>query len=240
MNIAVLIEPLPGVGFRVHGSGPFPFTAEGATEEEALENLRKLIRDLVIAGARVVELDVPPYKHPFDEFIGTWKPDESLFEEWMEESDRGVSQGSRSEPRSAMSLYILDTDIPSRLRRGHPIVSQHVGTHSGGSVAVTVLTVEEQLTGWYSLARRSKQPARVEAAYQELAEAVRFFGRWPILSFTIPAMNRFTQLLALRLNVGSVDLKIAAVVLENNGTLVTRNTRDFQRVPNLALEDWSV
>ncbi len=33
--------------------------------------------------------------------------------------------------------------------------------------------------------------------------------------------------------------RIAAVVLEDGGTLVTRNLRDFRRIPNLAIEDWT-
>ncbi len=43
----------------------------------------------------------------------------------------------------------------------------------------------------------------------------------------------------MNLNVRKMDLRIAAVVLEYGGVLVTRNVRDFQRVPGLPIEDWS-
>jgi tRNA(fMet)-specific endonuclease VapC len=59
------------------------------------------------------------------------------------------------------------------------------------------------------------------------------------LSFTESAINRRAELRAFKLNVRKMDLAIAAIALEQSAVLLTRNTRDFRRVPGLAVEDWS-
>ncbi len=43
----------------------------------------------------------------------------------------------------------------------------------------------------------------------------------------------------MKLNVGKNDLRIAAIALENGAIVVTRNERDFRRVPGLAVENWA-
>jgi tRNA(fMet)-specific endonuclease VapC len=40
--------------------------------------------------------------------------------------------------------------------------------------------------------------------------------------------------------IGPNDLIISATVLANNGILVTHNTKEFKRVPNLIIEDWAI
>ena len=65
-------------------------------------------------------------------------------------------------------------------------------------------------------------------------------ARWRILPYTEAAIARVAQLKSLRLNVRLMDLRIAAVALEYNAVVVTRNQRDFGRVPGLSVEDWSI
>src|SRR5262245_3837953 len=138
-----------------------------------------------------------------------------------------------------MSLYVLDTDILTLMRQAHPAVARNVQAHPLPDLAVTVITVEEQLTGWYTWLRRARQRDELARVYEHLADNVRAFGPFRILSFTEPAILRYEDLLKLKLNIGKMDLRIAAITLEHGGTLVTRNLRDFQRVPGLTVEDWT-
>ena len=48
-----------------------------------------------------------------------------------------------------MSLFILDTDHVSLLQHGHAKVTTAVEAHEPNEVTIAVLTVEEQLSGWY-------------------------------------------------------------------------------------------
>lgn len=140
-----------------------------------------------------------------------------------------------------MGLYILDTDILTLLQEGDPIVRQHVASRPKQEIAITIISVEEQLTGWYTRIRRTKKSALLAQAYERLTRNVRYLAEVPtILSFTEPAILRFEQLKKLRLNVPNTDLRIAAIILEHSGILVSRNLRDFQRVPNLVVENWSI
>jgi tRNA(fMet)-specific endonuclease VapC len=118
-------------------------------------------------------------------------------------------------------------------------VSGHVGRHTPAELTATVITVQEQLDGWYARLPRARRRDELARIYQRLADNVRFLGRLQLLSFTEPAILRYEHLRTLKLNIGKMDLRIAAIVLEHGVILVTRNVRDFQRVPQLVFEDWS-
>ena len=138
-----------------------------------------------------------------------------------------------------MSLFVLDTDMVTLLQRGQAKVVNRCAAQRSEELAITVISLEEQLTGWYSLLRKTNKPDELVTAYQSLADSAVFLTRLQILPFTLPGIARFQHLAGLKLNVGRMDLRIAAIVLDHQGSLVTRNVRDFARVPGLVLEDWS-
>ena len=120
-----------------------------------------------------------------------------------------------------MSLFVLDTDIVTLFQRNHAVAIARVAEHSSDEIAVSVVTVEEQLSGWYAQLRKAKGPEKLAWAYQRLAANVRFLARVYILDFDEGAIRRYEALKRHRLKCRKMDLQIAATVLERRAILVT-------------------
>lgn len=105
-------------------------------------------------------------------------------------------------------------------------------------LALTVITVEEMLSGWHRLLRRAKTDVQVASAYNAMASAVQLMSSFEIHTYSENAIARYRFLLSKRLNVSGNDLRIAAIALEHGATVVTRNVRDFGRIPDLLVENW--
>jgi tRNA(fMet)-specific endonuclease VapC len=60
-----------------------------------------------------------------------------------------------------------------------------------------------------------------------------------IVSYDEKAAAEFERPRQAKIRIGTMDLKIAAIALANNATLLTRNLSDFGKVPDLRAEDWS-
>ncbi len=138
-----------------------------------------------------------------------------------------------------MPGYVLDTDTLSLYHQQHPAVSRHLYAHAADPVSLSVWTVEEQVNGWRAAAAAARSPARQVWASELLVGLVGGWASFPVLPLTPGAITTFDRLIRLRLNVGRYDLRIAATALDVGAAVVTRNRRDFGRVPGLAIEDWS-
>ncbi|MDB5309092.1 MAG: hypothetical protein JWO38_3294 [Gemmataceae bacterium] len=112
--------------------------------------------------------------------------------------------------------------------------------HLADDIRVTSITVEEQLGGWFVAIRNARTPQQIETTHARLAGTVRVLANWDVIPFSAAAVIRVQDLLRQRLNVGGNGLRIAAIALEAGAVVVTRNLRDFGRVPGLRCADWSV
>lgn len=138
-----------------------------------------------------------------------------------------------------MSLYVLDTDHLSLYRYRHPEGSAHVEATPADQLAITIITIEEELRAWYTQVRQARDAEQLARAYQGLSEVTDTSQFVRVLPFTRPAVERYLALRRQLPRVGKLDLCIAAIRLEFAGIVVTRKRRDFERVPRLQLEDWS-
>jgi tRNA(fMet)-specific endonuclease VapC len=137
-------------------------------------------------------------------------------------------------------MFILDTDHISLFQRNHPQVSTHVLATPPLELATTVVTVEEQLRGRLERVRRARSDEEVVRAYQNLLATVLYFRTIQIIGFDTPSQEILRRLRAQQVRIGTQDLRIAAIVLRQGATLVTRNRRDFGAISSLHTADWSL
>lgn len=102
-----------------------------------------------------------------------------------------------------------------------------------GEVGVSVITVSELRYG----VAKSANPEQNGEALE------RFLLPLEVVGFDLDAAAAYGSVRAnlerLGTPIGPLDTLIAAHALALAATLVTSNTREFERVPNLRLEDWT-
>lgn len=84
MQMTVAIETVNGNGFRAHSGEPLVLFADGKTEEEAVANLRRAIRERLATGMRLISLDLPGLVHPLQRFAGMYDPNDPDVQDWLQ------------------------------------------------------------------------------------------------------------------------------------------------------------
>ena len=139
-------------------------------------------------------------------------------------------------------MIILDTDHISILQHADSGIaaslSERLANSPDRDVATTAISLEEQSRSWLSLISRYSDVRRQVTYYDRFVATCRFFAKWRVVPFDDQSAERFRQLRAARIRIASTDLKIASICLVNGATLLSRNLRDFRKVPGLHVEDW--
>lgn len=137
--------------------------------------------------------------------------------------------------------FLLDTDHFSILQRkaGHEYLrlSAWMSQFTIVDFACCVVSLHEQLLGAHTFLNRAKNAAGLIRGYQLLERLPRDYLSFHLLPFDAPSAAIHDGLTAQNLRVGSMDLRLAAIALSHNLTVLSRNTRDFSRVPGLHVED---
>ena len=129
----------------------------------------------------------------------------------------------------------LDTNIiVSCLRGKSPAAMRRLHAMPAADVRVPLQVHAELLVG----AAKSRNPA--QAKTRVLAFLAPFVVAWPDAVVEDHYVAIRTHLESLGTPISEADLWIAATVRATGGTLVTNNTGEFSRVPNLPLEDWTI
>lgn len=133
-----------------------------------------------------------------------------------------------------MTGYLLDTNACIAILKGNATILAHI-RRIGLKQLYLCTPVKAEL--WFGACKSIK----VIENQQKLAN---FFSDIPSLAFDD---HIFKQLAELRMGlfakgtpIGPYDMQIAAIALSYNLTIVTHNVREFERVPNLRIEDWLI
>lgn len=107
-------------------------------------------------------------------------------------------------------------------------------------IAASIVSYDEQTRGWLGYFAKSRTGEAQLKAYDKLLKHLAYWRRVPVVPFDPEALSQYERLRAMKLRVGSNDLRIAATALSRNVLLLSRNIRDFKNIPGLRVEDWTL
>ena len=130
--------------------------------------------------------------------------------------------------------YYLDTNVCIFFLRGtHPVLLRVVLSHSPNVLKIPAIVAAELIHGAEKSVNSTKSIGQVN----------KFLMPFEIVPFDILAAYSYGKIRSSLEKRGEVigpnDLIIAATVLSQSGILVTNNAKEFTRVENLVLEDWT-
>jgi len=129
--------------------------------------------------------------------------------------------------------YMLDTDACIALIKNRPVsIRSRLSLLAPEEVGISSIVAAEL---WFGVAISQKKKKN-ESALKDFLEVVTLLD-WPCEASPLCGKIR-AQLQKLGTPIGAMDLLIASHALFIDTVLVTNNTREFERVPDLKIENW--
>ena len=140
-------------------------------------------------------------------------------------------------------MYLLDTNHVTCWQYSNSseygLLRKRLEQTNDLDVFVSIVSFHEEIVGWNKYMAKAKYSTSLVKAYSKFEKILNDFGRMQLLPFDQKSADVFDDLVRQKLGqVGTMDLRIAAVAIANQMILLTQNTVDFDRIPNLQIDDW--
>ncbi len=140
--------------------------------------------------------------------------------------------------------FLLDTDHISILQKQSgpecAALMARIAQVPRADLTFCIVSFHEQVLGCHTYIASAKTSTDIVRGYHMFERVLFAFASAPVLAFDNNASAVFDGLSASRLRIATMDLRIASIALCQGLTLLTRNSRDFSRVPGLVIEDWTI
>lgn len=129
--------------------------------------------------------------------------------------------------------YLLDTNTVSDFFRKHPALLTRLRQVAPGDLAISSITVMEIEYGMERQPNARKKFGQIWEDFQSDVHVVTYNIQDAVHTGQLRA-----HLARLGTPIGPFDLQLAGTALARRLTMVTNNSDEFSRVPELTLEDW--
>ncbi len=130
-------------------------------------------------------------------------------------------------------MYLLDTDTVIYSLKAHPIVQENLRLHYHEPLRISVITLMELYYGAYKSQKTTSNLAKIKTLENSLE----------VVSLGKESVDVFGMLKATMESSGTplddFDLVLASCALAHNLTLVTNNSKHFERIEGLKIQNWT-
>lgn len=138
-------------------------------------------------------------------------------------------------------MIAFDTDVLTEILLGNSAFVARASAIPVLEQAIPVIVIEEIMRGRLNIIRQAEAGMAnisITRAYDLFEETFSDFRRLQVLSHTPQAEALFQQWRQQGVRSATHDSRIAAISVAHTAKLISRNRRDFERVPGLQVEFW--
>lgn len=141
-------------------------------------------------------------------------------------------------------MFLLDSDHLSLLQRqrgdAYDCLAARLQRISESELYIPIIAFHERTKGWNAYLAKASTEVEIIFAYGKFRELLADFASVQLVDYLAAASMVYQGLIKQRIRVGTMDLRIAAIAIAGDFTLLSSNTVDFERVPGLRFEDWTL